>query len=85
MLKSIKLSIKSNYCIRPIADGLDFLGVVIYNKYTKLRKTIKKMYIHKISNLCDNKVIVSYNGWLVLCNSHSLKNKYESKRKCYDN
>ena len=43
------------------------------------------MYIHKISNLCDNKVIVSYNGWLVLCNSHSLKNKYESKRKCYDN
>lgn len=81
MLKIVKLSIKASNCIRPISNGLDFLGVVVYNTYTQLRKTIKKKYVYNMRNLCDDKVIASYNGWLMTCNAHNLKSKYENIRR----
>ena len=69
-------SIKGNYCIRPIDEGLDFLGVVIYSKYSLIRKKIKYNCVFKVKNGCSRGVIASYNGWLLMCDSYNLRKKY---------
>jgi hypothetical protein len=75
-LRKYGLTIKGNYCIRPIDEGLDFLGVVIYSKYSLIRKKIKYNCVFKVKNGCSRGVIASYNGWLLMCDSYNLRKKY---------
>ena len=75
-LRKYGLTIKGNYCIRPIDEGLDFLGVVIHSKYSLIRKKIKYNCIFKIKNGCSRGVVASYNGWLLMCDSYNLRKKY---------
>lgn len=76
VLRKYGLVIKANHCIRPIDEGLDFLGVVIYCKYSLIRKKIKYNCIFKVKNGCSKGVIASYNGWLLMCDSYNLRKKY---------
>ena len=79
-LHKIYLTLKSSTIIYPSYIGIDFLGYIHYNHYTKLRKSIKlKMiktlkHIHIINNPIS--VIASYKGWLIHCNGKTLYNKY---------
>lgn len=75
-LRKYRLTIKGNYCIRPIDEGLDFLGVVLHSKYSLIRKKIKYNCIFKIKNGCSRGVVASYNGWLLMCDSYNLRKKY---------
>jgi len=72
---SLKLSIKSNYQLFPIADrGIDFLGYRFFHSFTLLRKSIASRFKRKIveikkdliTTFKDNKVnsIMSYWGWI---------------------
>jgi retron-type reverse transcriptase len=81
---NLKLDIKSNYQIFPIAKnngrGLDFVGYVFYHDHVKLRKGIKKSFLKKAQKVrklnSKNKRIqlASYMGWLKHCNSkHFIK------------
>lgn len=79
-LAKIKLKIKGNYCIRPMRLGLDFLGVIVYNTYSLIRKKIKYNYIISTKKLGNEQVLSSYNGWLRMCNSYNLRSKYEYVR-----
>jgi len=79
-VQKICLTLKSSTIIYPSYIGIDFLGYIHYNNYTKLRKSIKlKMiktlkHIHIINNPIS--VIASYKGWLIHCNGETLYNKY---------
>lgn len=79
-VQKIYLTLKSSTIIYPSYIGIDFLGYIHYNNYTKLRKSIKlKMiktlkHIHIINNPIS--VIASYKGWLIHCNGKTLYNKY---------
>lgn len=79
-LQDLDLELKTSYCVRPIDEGLDFLGVVMYNKHTLIRKKIKLNYALRLREEYNLRVIASYNGWLLMCNSYNLRNKYEIKR-----
>ena len=76
-LHTLDLELKRNYCVRPISEGLDFLGVVIYVGYSKIRKRIKYNYIIVSKKLNNERRMASYIGWLMLVNSFNLRNKYE--------
>jgi hypothetical protein len=76
VLRKYGLVLKANYCVRPLNEGLDFLGVVIYHKYSLIRKKIKYNCILKVKNGCSVGVIASYNGWLLMCDSYNLRKKY---------
>ncbi len=66
----------SNYQIRPISEGIDFLGYKSYKTHILLRKSIKKRMIKMIKYNNNYKSKMSYKGWLDHCNSINLKNKY---------
>ncbi len=66
----------SNYQIRPISEGIDFLGYKSYKAYILLRKGIKKRMIKMIKYNNNYKSKMSYKGWLDYCNSINLKRKY---------
>ena len=65
-LSQIGLSIKSNEAVRPLTDGLDFLGYVHYGTHSLLRKRIKKTAARKLAKVKSRKrrqqVIGSFNG-----------------------
>lgn len=73
---NLKLSLKSNYQIFPIASrGLDFVGYKSYHTHSLLRKRIKKSFIRSVK---ENRVksIPSYYGWIKHCDGNNLLNKY---------
>ncbi len=76
MLAHKKLSVKSNYCLNQINEGLDFLGIIVYCSYSKLRRRIKVSYITKSNTGMSANTKASYNGWLRMCNSYRLLCKY---------
>lgn len=76
-LHTLDLELKRNYCVRPISEGLDFLGVVVYAGYSKIRKRIKYNYIIVSKKSNNERRMASYIGWLMLVNSFNLRNKYE--------
>ena len=77
-LTKLALRVKPNYCLRPITNkiGLDFLGVVIYANYSKIRRRIKYNFIKQIKYFNNLKSLASYKGWLMLCDSYNLTKKY---------
>lgn len=86
--------VKGNERIFPIADGLDFLGYVIYPTHSKLRKRIKQNFARKLKRIKSRKrrqqVIGSIWGMAKHCKSWHLMesllfpsefNKLKKKRK----
>lgn len=70
------LKLKPGTRLRPISTGLDFLGVVLFTRYTKLRKRIKHRLIKALAKTNNRNVIMSYYGWMLLCNGKTLWYKY---------
>ncbi len=61
---NLKLTVKGNYQVFPIADrGLDFVGYKFYHDHTKLRKSIKKNFARKVFRGSSRSSIASYLGW----------------------
>jgi len=74
--QELKLSIKENYQIFPVASrGIDFLGYVFFHTHILLRKNIKKNFARMIANHKNKESIASYYGWAKHCNSKRLLNK----------
>jgi RNA-directed DNA polymerase len=72
---NLKLSIKGNYQIFPVAArSIDFVGYRFYHTHTLLRKKIKQRFAFRISRGANEKTVASYKGWAKHCNStHLLK------------
>lgn len=77
-LAALKLAIKSNYQIFPLAKrALDFVGYVFHPTHTLLRKTIKKEFARKVAKGFGfgSKSWWAYYGWASHCNSKNLIKK----------
>lgn len=78
----LKLEIKSNYQVFPVAiRGIDFLGYRFYHTHTLVRKRIVKNYIKKRRQKTTNTKkrqgqLASYNGWFLHANTYKLLIKY---------
>lgn len=80
LLDGSKLTIKPNYGVAPLSEGLDFLGFVIYSgTYCRVRKRIKQNAQRKLSYLKSNRrrqqIIASIKGYCLHSNGHNLFNK----------
>ena len=81
-LANEKLELKNNYQIFPTGvRGVDFIGFRFFYHFVLLRKKTVK----RLKKLClsikyiefeDFCAINSYNGWLQMCNSYHLREKY---------
>lgn len=73
---NLKLTVKSNYQVFPVAKrGIDFLGYVHFHSYVLLRKTIKQNFARMLVKRFNPASIASYYGWAKHCNSKKLLNK----------
>lgn len=54
-IEKIGQEIKKNERVFPIGEGLDFLGYVIYPKYTILRKRVKQNFARKLHRIKSRK------------------------------
>ncbi|MBO4549171.1 MAG: RNA-directed DNA polymerase [Bacteroidaceae bacterium] len=65
-LAKLGLSIKHDEAVRPISEGLDFLGFIQYEDYSLIRKRIKKNAARKLHRIKSRKrrqeVIGSFKG-----------------------
>ena len=73
----LKLQLKPNYQVFPITEkrGVDFVGYVIWHKYSFIRKRTKKRYSRRLKKGCGIGTKASYNGLLKHCNSRHLRKK----------
>ncbi|MBO9671984.1 MAG: reverse transcriptase [Sphingobacteriaceae bacterium] len=70
---NLKLSVKGNYQVFPIAArGIDFVGYVHYHTHKLLRKSIKKRFAKMLSKNKNPQSIAAYKGWAIHCNSRHL-------------
>lgn len=73
---NLKLQVKGNYQIFPVADrGIDFVGYKFFHTYTLLRKSIKKSFARAVAKGKGPLTIASYMGWVKHCNSRNLVRK----------
>jgi hypothetical protein len=81
-LKELNLDVKADIKVRPLSEGLDFLGFVFHRRHILLRKRIAKSFKKAVKEfrLQPTKAgissIISYNGWVVASDSYNLWNKY---------
>lgn len=85
------LKLKSNWCIRPISTGIDFVGFVHYTTHTRIRKKNKVRYIHMFRIILKIAVfgktvtstliasLESYAGMISWCDGKNLIRKYHSR------
>jgi RNA-directed DNA polymerase len=74
--EKLKLSVKENYQVFPIAArSIDFVGYRFYHTHTLLRKSIKQRFARMITRNPNVKSIASYYGWAKHCNSNHLLKK----------
>lgn len=80
----LKLRVKENYQIFPVADrGIDFVGYVFYHTHTLMRKTIKCRMCRKAARLRKKNLeqttflhrMAPHLGWAKHCNSKHLLKK----------
>ncbi|MES2287534.1 MAG: reverse transcriptase domain-containing protein [Bacteroidota bacterium] len=72
---NLDLQVKENHRVAPIWTGLDFLGYVFFENYTRIRKGIKQACARMlISRPCMNS-IYSYMGWFGHADTINLQNK----------
>lgn len=75
-LEELKLEVKDNYQIFPVAArGIDFVGYVFYHTHIRLRKQIKKNFARKVRRNPEHPSKSSYLGWLGHCNAKHLTKK----------
>lgn len=85
-LKELNLDVKADIKVRPLSEGLDFLGFVFHGRYILLRKRIAKSFKKSVKKfrLQPTKAgissIIGYNGWVVASDSYNLWNKYISPK-----
>ncbi|MFD2962792.1 MULTISPECIES: RNA-directed DNA polymerase [Olivibacter] len=61
---NLKLSIKENYQVFPVASrGIDFVGYRFYHTHTLLRKSIKKSFARAVAKGKSRESIAAYIGW----------------------
>lgn len=83
---NLKLIVKSNYQIFPIAPrergrGLDFIGYVFYHTHILMRKSIKQRFARMISRRPKLDSIASYYGWACHANcNHLLKTLFSNEK-----
>ena len=51
----LKLQVKSNECVRPLSDGIDFLGFVYDGKKARLRKRTKQKAARRLAKVKSRK------------------------------
>lgn len=65
-LSHLGLTVKNNEAVRPVTEGLDFLGYVHYGTHTLLRKRIKQTAARKLAKVKSRKrrqqIIGSFKG-----------------------
>lgn len=76
LAKHLKLEIKDNYQIYPVASrGIDYVGYVFYHTHTLLRKSIKKRMAKAAKRKNNKKSLAAYYGWAKHCDSKHLLKK----------
>lgn len=71
----LKLTVKSNYQIFPVASrSIDFVGYRFYHSHTLIRKSIKQNFARKVK-AGHVASIPSYTGWIGHCNGKNLIKK----------
>ena len=72
----LKLEVKPNECVRPISEGIDFLGFVYDGKKARLRKRTKQKAARKLHKIKSRKrrqeIIGSLKGMAKWCDSKHL-------------
>lgn len=83
----LHLDLNKKTAIRPIWNGIDFVGFRIWATHRKLKKQTARRMIRNVKRICENvaagnmskeefeRVAASYNGVLHHCNSYGLRNK----------
>lgn len=83
----LHLDLNKKTAIRPIWNGIDFVGFRIWATHRKLKKQTARRMIRNVKRLCESvaagntskgeldRVAASYNGVLQHCNSYGLRNK----------
>lgn len=72
-LDTLKLSIKSNYQVYPVAArGIDFVGYRFYHTHVLLRKSIKQRFARAIARGASQQTLAAYKGWTKHCDSKNL-------------
>lgn len=81
---NLKLELKNNYQVFPVDKrGIDYVGYVFYHDHIRMRKSIKKNFCRRVSNLNKQNAnarvyrqsICSWLGWAKHCNSNNLIRK----------
>lgn len=73
---NLKLTVKGNYKIRPVSEGIDFGGYVHFSHdHVLIRKSIKQAFARMLKANKNPASIAAYKGWLDHCNSRNLVNK----------
>lgn len=79
----IKLEIKPDECVRPISEGIDFLGFVYDGKKARLRKRTKQKAARKLHKIKSRKrrqeIIGSLKGMAKWCDGKHLFKKLTGK------
>jgi len=76
----LKLSIKGNYQVFPVAArGIDFVGYRFWHTHILLRKSIKKRYARMMARRPNRASIAAYYGWAKHCNSKNLIRKFNDQ------
>lgn len=73
-LAELKLQLKPNYIVRPVTEGIDFVGYVHFGTHTLLRKSIKQSVARAVAENRQASV-ASYYGWPKYCNAKNLLKK----------
>lgn len=74
-LETLKLSIKSNYQVYPVAArGIDFVGYRFYHTHVLLRKSIKQRFARAVARGASQQTLAAYRGWTKHCDSKNLVN-----------
>lgn len=72
-LETLKLSIKSNYQVYPVAArGIDFVGYRFYHTHVLLRKSIKQRFARAVAKGASQQTLAAYKGWTKHCDSKNL-------------
>jgi len=71
----LQLTMKDNYQVCRVDEGIDIVGYVNYHKFTLMRPSIKKRFGRAVAKGASNATIMAYVGWASHCNSYNLLNK----------
>jgi RNA-directed DNA polymerase len=72
-LKALKLEVKDNHQVFPVAArGIDYVGYRFFHSHILIRKSIKKSFARKMASNPKHTSQASYLGWLKHCDAKHL-------------